>query len=503
VYAIWGQKLYRWAGIGWTGVMADLNFSRIYSEGGHLFGTGNPAALFDITDPQNPLMYESSELIVEAAYDNENADYWVANNTRGLMHVTAQGTVDYPINSPAVNVPYRMYYGGEKLFVVNGGRWATQYGNAPYIMMYEGGEWTNILPARLQSQATSRKFTDPVSVAVDPADNNHYWVACYGNGLFEMQGDSVLNRYTAANSGLGSATGSVSGAASYTRVDGLLLDEGTLWIGNGSVGIRALRDTSWLSFRIPTVAGSPAPFHTPGQVFKDRLALNRIWFSSCRLSPGIALLDYGSSVDDPEDDRSLYRSEFDIEDLPQKGFGSVRAAAMDYDGNIWLGTGDGLFYMPASTDFFNTDQLPQLKHAGAIDGFSDWLLKDQTVECLAIDSFNRKWIGSETLGVYVINQSNDSVVAHFTTTNSSLPSNSIISLAINPVTQEVMIGTAAGLVSCVFEEDPLPATPDQSENPDTALDETNATTTVKQLQDGRILIIRSGRTYDVLGRPIH
>lgn len=500
--ALWGDKLYGWNGFGWSPMLTDLQFRSLYAESGRVYAAGASAALFDLTDLQQLSMYEASELILAVAYDPAMQDYWAANNTRGLMHITEQGTEYYSINSPAVNIPYRMHYAEEKLFVVNGGRWATQYMNAPYIMIYDGSSWTNILPDRLQSQTISRQYSDPVSVAADPLDDNHYWVACYGNGLFEMLGDSILNRYTAANSSLGSATGNVSGAAQYTRVDGLLMDEGTLWMACGSVGIRALKDGNWLTFSVPTTAGAPAPFHTPGQIYKDRFDPHRIWMSSCRVNPGIAVLDYGVSVNDPSDDRAIYHSEFTIEDVPTGSFGSVRATAMDYDGNVWLCTGDGLFYMPASEDLFRLNQRPKLKHLAAIGGFSDWLLKDQTVECIAIDSLNRKWVGTETLGVYVINPTNDSIVAHYTTTNSSLPSNAILSIAINPITQEVMIGTGDGLVSCIEVEDPV--VPDDPENPDTALENVGRSQSAmcKYLRDGRLVIVRGNKLFDILGRLI-
>lgn len=498
--ALWGDKLYGWNSFGWSPMLTDLQFRSLYAESGRVYAAGASAALFDLTDLQQLSMYEASELILAAAYDPATQDYWAANNTRGLMHITEQGTEEYLIDGPAINVPYRMYYAGEKLFVVNGGRWAQQRNNAPYIMTYEGGKWSNVLPDCLQAQADSKQYKDPMSVAADPRDADHYWVATYGNGLFEMHGDSVLNRYTAANSALGSATGKVSGAANYTRVDGLLWDEDdVLWMENASVGIRALKDTTWFSFSIPTTSGSPCPFHTPQQLFKDPRNPHRIWIPNGRVPSGLALLDYGASAEDMSDDRSLFRSEFCLPEGPAPEIEFVWGAGADLDGNVWLCTHWGLYYYSADDDFFTSNTLRRI---GPMGESTKYFLEGQCVNCIAVDTLNRKWIGTDALGVYVLNRTNDSILAHYTTTNSAMPSNSVLFIAINPISQEVMIGTGGGLVSCIEVEDPV--APDDPENPDTALENVgrNQSAMCKYLRDGKLVIVRGNKLFDILGRLI-
>ena len=89
----------------------------------------------------------------------------------------------------------------------------------------------------------------------------------------------------------------------------------------------------------------------------------------------------------------------------------------------------------------------------------DYLLDSEQINAIAIDGANRIWIGTAASGLYLMDYSEDpndadytlETVAHFTTENSLLPSNNIISLAIQSSTGEVFIGTGSGLVSYVNE----------------------------------------------------
>jgi hypothetical protein len=89
----------------------------------------------------------------------------------------------------------------------------------------------------------------------------------------------------------------------------------------------------------------------------------------------------------------------------------------------------------------------------------DYLLGDEQVNCLAVDGGNRMWIGTANSGLYLI-EDDTITVAHFTETNSLLPSNSIQSVAIMPSTGEVFVGTDKGIAS--YRSDASEASEDMS-----------------------------------------
>jgi ligand-binding sensor domain-containing protein len=114
---------------------------------------------------------------------------------------------------------------------------------------------------------------------------------------------------------------------------------------------------------------------------------------------------------------------------------------------MWIGTGTGILIIPAEVDFMNSNACHRIiipRNDGT--GLGDYLLGSEQVNCMVIDGGNRMWIGTENSGIYLI-EDDTITVAHFTTDNSLLPSNTIQSMAIMPTTGELFIGTAKGIAS--------------------------------------------------------
>jgi len=126
---------------------------------------------------------------------------------------------------------------------------------------------------------------------------------------------------------------------------------------------------------------------------------------------------------------------------------SVFAIAEDLEGEIWVGTDEGVavFYSPQNilTDE-NTDAQQILVN---FDGYTQYLLETEIVKAIAVDGSNKKWFGTERAGVFLLSADGTGQIHHFTEDNSPLFSNNITSLAINDLTGEVFIGTAKGLIS--------------------------------------------------------
>ena len=75
------------------------------------------------------------------------------------------------------------------------------------------------------------------------------------------------------------------------------------------------------------------------------------------------------------------------------------------------------------------------------------LLETETVNAIAVDGANRKWIGTKNSGIYLISENGEKEILHFTKENSPLLSNTITTIAINQLSGEVFIGTDEGLIS--------------------------------------------------------
>jgi len=80
-------------------------------------------------------------------------------------------------------------------------------------------------------------------------------------------------------------------------------------------------------------------------------------------------------------------------------------------------------------------------------GFSDYLLKTESVISIAVDGANRKWIGTSGSGAYNVSPDGITQIKNFKLKNSPILSDSIPSIAVDNKTGDVWFGTSKGLQS--------------------------------------------------------
>jgi len=77
----------------------------------------------------------------------------------------------------------------------------------------------------------------------------------------------------------------------------------------------------------------------------------------------------------------------------------------------------------------------------------EYLLGSEAVTSIAVDPANRKWLGTETDGVYLVSENGDKIINHFNVNNSPIFSNKIIDIEIDNESGEVFISTGKGVIS--------------------------------------------------------
>ena len=130
----------------------------------------------------------------------------------------------------------------------------------------------------------------------------------------------------------------------------------------------------------------------------------------------------------------------------------MNCITQDMDGEMWIGTDKGIKVAYNIADIFETsDGLTSKTECQNIiyqeNGIAQYLLNFENITCIMIDGGNRKWVGTERNGIYVLSASGNEQLFHFTAENSPLISNRIICMAQNGKTGEVFIGTDRGIVS--------------------------------------------------------
>ena len=122
--------------------------------------------------------------------------------------------------------------------------------------------------------------------------------------------------------------------------------------------------------------------------------------------------------------------------------------AQDLDGELWLGSNEGIGVIYSPENVFETGASYDAQRILVeVGGYTQYLLESESVTAIAVDGANRKWIGTERAGVFLLSPDGTEEILHFTSENSPLYSDFIIDIEINGETGEVFFGTQGGIIS--------------------------------------------------------
>ena len=390
--------------------------------------------------------YAGSTCEPASAVRSRSGQLWVADRSAGLAKANGgdQGTTIRP-NGPLNASCYRMDASGGVLYVATGsvaGNWGNSFVKDG-VHHYVNGEWRTTNFQNNAIMAIDNGFGGPVNdviaVAVDPRDPDHAFVGSWDDGLIEFRGREAVANYTAGSSSLQIVSNDGSGKV---NVGGLDFDQsGNLWMTNG-----------WAAqpVSVRTAAGVWKSF-SPGSLLAGNLLISDIfaasngykWIVRPRGNALMVFNDAGTIEDTSDDQWKLLNNTPGSGGLPSP---DVFAVAEDKEGQIWVGTGKGVavFYTPSA--IFGDGDFDAQQILIEQDGNVQILLETEFVSNITVDGANRKWVGTQTSGVYLLSADGREQLLHFTAENSPLPSNGITSVAIDGVSGEVFFGTERGII---------------------------------------------------------
>lgn len=275
-------------------------------------------------------------------------------------------------------------------------------------------------------------------VLPDPENNNHYFVSTWGAGLLEYESQNLVYKYDDSNSPLHT----IIPGRPYSRICGLAIDNSrNIWITQtgmpGSIKILNPDLKTWIT--VPVTIEAP----TIGDIL---IARNGYKWVVLPRGYGLFVLDDNNTPDVFSDDR--FKTML-IKDSENKIISNVYSIAQDLDGNIWVGTDQGplIYYNPDQVfnDNFTAYKIKVPRNDGT--GLADYMLGAETISSIAVDGANRKWLGTNSSGAYLLSADGTQKLANYNEENSPILSNSIVSLAVDDKTGEVWFGTDKGVIS--------------------------------------------------------
>ena len=456
------STLYMRTAGGWQNRSGDLRLDAFSVSGGRLMMHGGGQHVLLTADaPADTLRCHSGA--TDAVYDAAGRCWWFAAVGSGVGRYNADhSTAAYQPVGPSNNIPYRLRFLHDRLYMVAGGYKDLNIRRTPgAVSIYNGETWQNV------SNGYFNYFTDIEAVAfcdVMPLrdDPSHYFVTSLSNGLIEMRNDAYYAWHYSVNSGL--ATMYEPRAEVYTWVDALMADSrNNLWMFNNTTTVNPLKmltaDGKWYAFPFAEGNGDRVRVKNILPSAKEENMLFVLRFMG--ESGGIYVYDHNGTYANLSDDRSAFHARFEDQRGNIIAPSRIWSGVIDLNGALWVGTNAGVLCFPTPEDLLSSNKCRRITMRRD-DGTNllDYMLDNETIEALAVDGQNRMWIGTLSSGVYLMDiQDDDAVtVAHYTTENSILPSDEIKALAINQATGEVFIGTSKGLVS--YQSDAAEAAPD-------------------------------------------
>ena len=378
-------------------------------------------------------------------YDEAGKCWWTATADGKLANYTidAAGNKIYLTQGvapdcPASNNFYRIYLNDGRLYGVSG-IWSqeTDGNRKGEVHVWDGSGWSEF---ETPANGKIYSFVDVLCLDFDPTDPSHVIVGAK-SGLYEYNDGACTGNYDMDNSPLGSGVGSYN----YTIVTSVKFDgAGNLWVFNPMVdnAIKKLELASgeWQSLRHGEISGESNyelanAFISPTN--------GRMWFTN-NYYEQTRLYSYDYVNDEIVSYGPTYTNQNGTQITPHYVF----ALTEDREGNVWLGTDVGPIYLSAESIRTGSTTFTQYA-VPRNDGtnYADYLLAGLDIRAIAIDGGNRKWIGTNSSGVFLISGDNNTQIQHFTTDNSPLMSNIVQSIAIDGTTGEVFFATDKGLCS--------------------------------------------------------
>lgn len=315
------------------------------------------------------------------------------------------------------------------------------------LQVWDGSKWSfGDAPEDINAK-TGYRFSSLYDFDIDPTDTSHISVGCQ-SGVYEFRNLHFLKVWNNDNSPLKTAQTVKDNNHNYVIASGTLYDNsGNLWVLNSvspSTSILKLSASGdWSSHHKKELMVNNYTRTMDALMHPMWDSRGLMWFvNNFYTTPALACYDTQT------DAIKVYTSFVNEDGTAMEVGGGVASVSEDYDNSIWMGTNVGPALLTASDINSGSDIFTQVK-VPRNDGtdLADYLLNNVSISCMAVDGGNRKWFGTNGAGVFVIASDNITQVAHFTAANSSLLSDNILSIAINPTTGEVFLGTENGLCS--------------------------------------------------------
>lgn len=282
------------------------------------------------------------------------------------------------------------------------------------------------------------------------SEENTYFMGNWWNGIHKVTGGKVVNNYNWENSPMEHAMGG------YYCSPIIALDKaGNLWAAQSSAPAgksffvlpqakqaqKAVTASDWVTVNVP--GASPSKFSVLTMLRSSNVKV----FSDGTFGGSLFFINDGGTPSANPTTKSYSSGSLFDQDGNIVNWNNIYTLTEDQNGNVWMGTNDGvLVFNPA--DAFKSDfRLHHIK-VPRNDGtnLADYLLNGIAVSHIAVDASNRKWICTNGSGLFLVSADGTTVISQFNTDNSPFLSDVVYRVCPDPYSNAVYVTTSNGMM---------------------------------------------------------
>ena len=376
---------------------------------------------------------------------------WWAAGPSGLHQMGSENY--YKPNALSFNIPFWMTYNKSqgKLYVTPpsaNGFFTTVTPMA--VGTYDGIKWNDATPESAPNDGC-------YWIEFMPDDPDTYFLGTWRRGLLKVVQDEIVWNYDSTNSTL---------AKRYAMHPITSIDRyGNVWVvqpyenPNHPVMVlpaakAKLNETSASDWILPEIEGIFTG-HTQQASFLSTRNSNydiKIFTDGDFEMPVFFWNSGGELSVQPQ--QVSYKQLIDQDGLPFS-WTNIVCLAEDLNGIVWMGCTEGVVsFNPAqafSSDF-RVNHIKVPRNDGT--GMADYLLDGIQVNDVAVDGANRKWIATQSSGLFLVSADGSEIIRRFNMTNSPLASNTVYKVCCNPNSNSVYVTTPSGLYEYFSDSSP-------------------------------------------------
>lgn len=404
----------------------------------------------------NPVAIDNDSEMCSANPDSDGTTFWAAG-ANGLHEVGSDSY--YLPNALSFANPYWMTFNKQSdLLYIS----STNFPNKPIptgINTYDGIKWSDVTP---EGAPRSGIFW----IEFMPDDPRTYFISTWQNGLLKVEDNQIALIYNSENSPMVNQystnyvvmhpitsidrNGNLWLIQSYKK-DAPPIEHTVMVLPAEKTKLNQVTASDWITPSI-NVGNSTDEQQARFLSTKNSNYDIKIYTDGNQMTP----LYMWNSNGEIQQSKPLSFDSFSDQDGEIVSWTNIKCLTEDLSGNVWMGSTEGIcLFNPAqafSGSNFNVVRPKIPRNDGT--GYADRLMDGIQVNCVAVDGANRKWIGTNTSGLFLVSPNGDQIIRKFNTTNSPLASNTIYQVCCNPNSNSVYVTTPAGLYEYFSDSSP-------------------------------------------------